>query len=578
MPTITNNPIQQQRSGSTSSTSSASSTDSTSSASSTGSQSSFNSISPDVTGEQVSLDRTTASSVSQTNSAITKEASGWKTYTPPQDKLLSRSEVAMVKRDMLETTIGMIPQLIRDNPQAAGRLTTHEQGLRAEIAAMEHALSDPTPINNSVAMEAITPKSLPATLYGNLEKTAGVPEGSLREQWKDQYIRNASEGIPWAPMERRLELSGANMTSRTTPINSSYGAQYGPEGKDYGDTGLSSMTPRLDPAGRKHEKENQRVTNFWLTELVDSDSGEQVFRSLRSGAIAGKFLGSHKDAPKKDVAFDNAMELFETAIIQDVRERPTLGDFERTIDLVSIDLMSSVNEKGKITKQETAMQAAAEHINEHGVKVRLENPNGTTEDVIMHPTVRCHNFRAAVNNLGEFVVSQGSSNKEAFRSFSQAYDEHKTDGRDYTLDDALLSDVKSHLGKTHSYEFPAKLATLASRNGCQVHFNCKSGKDRTGMMDAESKLYASQMHQASKAGSSELPSYELKKDDPRREDLLKLIFEGGNMDITRLNTKVKGLKIAPVKMADRALIGRLGGTEVLHWVQGGKRYTGIDGM
>lgn len=532
-----------------------------------------------VRGEAVLLD-SIAATHARDGAARSSGASCWSGYTPPADALFTKGDAITIQQAMLQAAIDIIPGVAAKRPEAAGTLEALGKALTRQLDVLTPKAADTTPLNDGDVMERITPKSLPATLYGQIEATAGLPKDSLRTEWKDQYIRNTSNKTPWVPIENAIELGNAPVVSRCTPLNSAFGPQYGPEGKDYGQTGLCSMTPRLTASFRDPLKENLRVTNCWVTELVDSTTDTTVFCALRSGALAGKFTGDVNKGVQATVARENAQELLEAAILQDIKQHPDTAHGDRVINLVSIDLMSSWQESGKVAHQEEALAEAAKYINANGIAVRLPRADGSSEVVHMRPTVQCHIFRAGVNNMGSFSIAQGPANKEAFREFLKVYNDHKAAQPEasHALDDALVADIKGKLGEGHSYEMPAKLATLAFRSGCQVHFNCKSGKDRTGMMDAESKLFASQMHQADQKGATALPPYEFKDADPRRADLHRLIFEGGNMEITKMNTGARGLKIAPVPTLDQNLIKRLGGEETLLWVQGGKRYTNIDDM
>jgi hypothetical protein len=140
-------------------------------------------------------------------------------------------------------------------------------------------------------------------------------------------------------------------------------------------------------------------------------------------------------------------------------------------------------------------------------------------------------------------------------------------------------------GSGSRYELPALVSNLGYQLGATVHYNCMSGKDRTGMADVEAKLLAFQMDQRINEAIANgipleqakvVPPYEGEFKELDAEAMAKLIFEGGNLNIQQINTGVAGYKIRGA-MKGTVFAGRLDqlvstqrGQQVL------RQYLGVD--
>jgi hypothetical protein len=101
------------------------------------------------------------------------------------------------------------------------------------------------------------------------------------------------------------------------------------------------------------------------------------------------------------------------------------------------------------------------------------------------------------------------------------------------------------------YKMPTRLAVLAGLLGVKVAFNCKSGKDRTGELDAEIKHFKLQM-----ATTGKVPHYKRERTPEEIRHFHEVATNGGNFEMQQLNTGFTGYKLKGVG----ALYKQFGGT------------------
>lgn len=91
------------------------------------------------------------------------------------------------------------------------------------------------------------------------------------------------------------------------------------------------------------------------------------------------------------------------------------------------------------------------------------------------------------------------------------------------------------------YKMPTRLAVLAEMFDVKVMFNCKSGKDRTGELDAEIKHFKLQTNLTGK-----VPHYERTRSPSEIAQFHEVVTHSGNFEMQRLNTGYAGYKLLGV--------------------------------
>ncbi len=111
----------------------------------------------------------------------------------------------------------------------------------------------------------------------------------------------------------------------------------------------------------------------------------------------------------------------------------------------------------------------------------------------------------------------------------------------------LVRELASQIGEIYEsgkyresnpYEITSRLSLLSFHMGETSCFNCKSGKDRTGMADSMTKFLAVRI---ALTGKLPQPFTELTKEDVKL--LYDVIMNGGSLDIQVANTGAPGYKI-----------------------------------
>ncbi len=98
------------------------------------------------------------------------------------------------------------------------------------------------------------------------------------------------------------------------------------------------------------------------------------------------------------------------------------------------------------------------------------------------------------------------------------------------------------------YKMPAQVALLAQKIGQTPCFNCKSGKDRTSMMDVECKLLATEI-----AVNGEVPPRNPVNTETDKSNRFDLAMNSGSFEIQQLNSGHMGYKLDGVKSLDKSL-------------------------
>lgn|GEM_PF-1987007 len=101
------------------------------------------------------------------------------------------------------------------------------------------------------------------------------------------------------------------------------------------------------------------------------------------------------------------------------------------------------------------------------------------------------------------------------------------------------------------YKMPTRLAVLGNLLGVKVAFNCKSGKDRTGELDAEIKHFTSQIQITGR-----VPHYTRTRTPEEVRQFHEIVTNCGNFEMQRLNTGFAGYKLTGLNALYRQFGGQ----------------------
>lgn len=104
-----------------------------------------------------------------------------------------------------------------------------------------------------------------------------------------------------------------------------------------------------------------------------------------------------------------------------------------------------------------------------------------------------------------------------------------------------------HAENNDPYALPARLALLCARMGVDPQYNCKSGKDRTGQLDAEIKFLATRIEQ----GGGAVPQPGAALNDEEKALLSRILLRSGNHEVQKMNTGSPGYKVKLASITQR---------------------------
>jgi phosphatidylinositol-4,5-bisphosphate 4-phosphatase len=441
--------------------------------------------------------------------------------------------------------------------------------------------------------------------------------GEIRTQLKDLYIQNLNKEVEWKTISKSMQIGGDTYTSSFTPLNQEFDSQHF---KSYGSTGLSSMSPRLTEDSEKDtEPERNRTTNAWYTEFKAENSDEALFSAFRSGVLDDYGI---KDPKKRREANKEKAAQLLTAIAIKYLSKKTNDELENANYKVSIPLVTTAlltpvatdkgaDEAGKLDRH---IQALKDANNEFKNNRRKINVNHCLQPISVEFNIIAFNYGVNQNakfgkytqwrklnsesldrlkeakkeavrdmefeqkNLMRYIsgaqtklslIQKGNINEDPqicsdlIKTYSQQFTKIEKDIKKIEQLWKRIQERGKLGGGDVDYEMPALISNLAFLIGSMVHYNCKSGKDRTGMADVETKFLAYQMEDRAKKGDRQLvPHYtdSLSKED--KKTLKTMVFESGNLEVQKYNTGFAGYKVKTPNLAKRL------GEDVLNQARG----------
>lgn len=308
----------------------------------------------------------------------------------------------------------------------------------------------------------------------------------------------------------------------------------------------------------KSAEETTHAVNLWLSEVKDNNQST-LFSGIRHGVLSPYAL-PERSAARLQGTKNRAKEVVMAALFAKPElYKRALNHEEVILRIASTSLLTYLGkEKGMLDDQ----VAAWKMLNNDGViKLNIKNEKGEAQEVKVKLDIAIFNF--GVNELAfsiPKVISQNDNlNKTALaqilgcnylinnevRGWVGHYlSEHPHASNRHKVEE-LCQQIKE-IWKKKSYRYDGnepykiaqRIAMLAYEIGAVPCWNCKSGKDRTGMLDAEIKREAINYHQG----------YSLSKPGAKLTNEEKKLFQGvllysGNKEVQECNTGVAGNKV-----------------------------------
>lgn len=309
--------------------------------------------------------------------------------------------------------------------------------------------------------------------------------------------------------------------------------------------------------------ETTHAANLWTSEIRTlSEEGHELtlFKGIRHGILSPYGLNKGS-SERKAGAISRAREVVTAALFSrsDLLKLALAGE-EVPLRLVSTSLVTGGlwKERDMLNDQIEAWQDLSQ---EQPLVLSLIGEDGISHDVKIKLEVAAFNF--GVNELAlKFHMGHRQSdeyNRVALQRLlgnEQGIDSKaggwvgeylarvpKPDNADRV--EALASQlIDIWLDKSHHhdggepYKAAQRVAMLAFEIGSVPCWNCKSGKDRTGMLDAELKREAVTVHLQNKLS---IPGRQLTHDG--QQLLQQILLHGGNSEVQSYNTGAPGNKV-----------------------------------
>lgn len=391
-------------------------------------------------------------------------------------------------------------------------------------------------------------KKLLNSIQETLEKNFGIDQKTFNQAWAKAI--STTQGGKELRGEIELKIGGKDVK-----LNLKFTPQTKMSGFTGDTTGMkhcSSVYESTDVGATEH------AVNLWRQDI--EVEGKQPISFLRHGYIL-----EQENAAKEILANTCALQYDEESIKNASKDKPL------TLNFTNVQLMSfgKIADKDKPLKQmdvfnKLAKQEQPIELNYGGKKfyVKFEKP------LLFNFAVNMQHFRnleignsdaqnkVKKQNLESFKQLFGVNFPNIIRAFNTTYfeegslikkylDDPKNGGSDkaqiQTLANQILDIYKNHPEglKENPYALPTRVLALTNLLGYASSFNCKSGKDRTGVCAMELTNLCAQMMAGEKINN---PMEAISAEEQQN---LQEIYKQGSCvrDIPKINTVVQtGLK------------------------------------
>lgn len=230
------------------------------------------------------------------------------------------------------------------------------------------------------------------------------------------------------------------------------------------------------------------------------------------------------------------------------------------------------NERKMLAGQMKALQSIANR--PQPMELTIKNANGETQTVSVNVKVNAFNFGVNGGGFlfrGKIGAFSGWGTSDAYNKKSmealigtkserkggaisgQVKDFLETQGDSLSAEKRkIITDLAGQVAKMwddksyhregkEPYKMVSRLALLSSMIDGDTCWNCKSGKDRTGQMDVETKRLAAEIWMSGK-----VPEPDVEPDDQTKSNRFRMAMDGGNLEIQNYNTGAPGFKLGGV--------------------------------
>lgn len=360
-----------------------------------------------------------------------------------------------------------------------------------------------------------------------------------------------------------LDFQGTQATSRLTPLNEEFDKTEQVFGNIFGRGGISAAN-----------RQEAHLINGYDSRMMQGD--REIFSALRHGILSDKY--EQDQAKRKENSKAAAAELVAAAYMkqcerlgltmEEARNRdPPLTLVLNSVSLVTPDLGRSLASKGASERDMLRDQMEAlESLVGHSTEIEVGG-----QKISVNLQVNAFNFGVNAGAVGKLKWAPGVKlgldtqykyNLKALEGLESQFNEvfnsmSVTDPRVNEMQN-LMADIqhlmrnkKAYLEGGNQYEIGAKIVILTNLMnevkgfGAEAAFNCMSGKDRTGVMDAVARTFA-----VMRERGDHFPTHEELMEntngatDQFREIFSTMLEHYGGLEVTEMNTGALGFKVS----------------------------------
>ncbi|VEA62044.1 secreted effector protein [Salmonella enterica subsp. salamae] len=309
-------------------------------------------------------------------------------------------------------------------------------------------------------------------------------------------------------------------------------------------------------------KNIHHANNLWMSTVSAHEDGKDktLFCGIRHGVLSPYHV---EDPLLRQAGAENKAKEVLTAALFSKPELLTkaLAGEAVSLKLVSVGLLTASNIFGKEGTMVEDQMRAWQSLTQPGkmIHLKIRNNDGELQTVKIKPEVAAFNM-----GVNELALKLGFGLKASDRYNAEAL--HQLLGNDlrpeakpggwvgdwlaqypdnYEVVNTLARQIKDiwknnlhHKDGGEPYKLAQRLAMLAHEIDAVPAWNCKSGKDRTGMMDSEIKREMISLHQTHILNApGSLP------DSSGQKIFQKVLMNSGNLEIQKQNTGGAGNKV-----------------------------------
>ncbi|MGQ5523093.1 type III secretion system effector inositol phosphate phosphatase [Chitinimonas sp. PSY-7] len=392
-------------------------------------------------------------------------------------------------------------------------------------------------------------------LIANAFKREGIPTKEAKREAKAAFSQaklDILNGKQWETVETRFQHEGRTYISTQIPASRMKLGNDDIFPTSYAGKGVCSSST----------KETTHAANLWTSELR-TDDGTVLYKGIRHGILSPYGL-DNRPAERQQGAQNRAREVVTAALFSKLFSKPETLQRALQGEPVDLHLTSTAlvtpgwGREGKMLHDQiTAWRELSSQ--PQPISLQVRNEAGELCTVKVNLKVAAFNF--GVNELAlksKFGQKQSDEyNAVALRQllgndlrpdaepggwvgeYLRSDPPNKERVQELARQLKTIWAEKSHHKDGHEpYKAAERVASLTFEIGAVPCSNCKSGKDRTGMLDAELKRGAVTHHQG--RGLS-LPGTRL--DQTNRELMQTVLKQSGNLEIQAYNTGAPGNKV-----------------------------------